>query len=119
MSIYRIDVKFPPFVSDYKAAFEILENTPETGDQIPHTGSYIFKIRVGIKGQRIGRRGGFRLIYHVDSARQVITPLALYFKPDTPNLSNAEIEDRIGRFSEYVKEDPDSVSSDAPPLTPD
>lgn len=107
VSDYKVALKkFHTFKNDLTAAFAILENAPETGDQIPHTGRFIFKVRIGIKGQQIGKRGGFRLIYHVDSARQVITPIALYFKPDTPTLSNAEISARLGKFAEYVKDNP-------------
>jgi mRNA-degrading endonuclease RelE of RelBE toxin-antitoxin system len=102
LNSFRIDVSFATFISEFKAAtkkfktfkadliraFEEIEKNPRAGDQIPRTGSDLFKIRLGVKGQ-IGKRGGYRLIYHVDWSRQVITPIALYFKPDVPNLPDA------------------------------
>jgi hypothetical protein len=53
-----------------------VQKSPRVGDQIPNKIN-LFKLRLG-----------------------VITPIALYFKPDTPNLPDAEI---ARRFSELVK----------------
>jgi mRNA-degrading endonuclease RelE of RelBE toxin-antitoxin system len=111
LNSFRIDVSFATFISEFKAAtkkfktfkadliraFEEIEKNPRAGDQIPRTGSDLFKIRLGVKGQ-IGKRGGYRLIYHVDWSRQVITPIALYFKPDVPNLPDAEVTRRFGEL---------------------
>jgi mRNA-degrading endonuclease RelE of RelBE toxin-antitoxin system len=119
LSLYRIDIAFAPFVAEYKDALKkfrsfkhdltialaALESSPKSGDQLRYTADNVFKVRIGIKGQNIGKRGGFRLIYHVDSDRKVITLLALYFKPDTPSMSNAEIAVRLGKFAKYVNPD--------------
>jgi hypothetical protein len=35
------------------------------------------------------------MIYHVDWDRRVITPIALYFKRDIPDLPDAEIQQRF------------------------
>jgi mRNA-degrading endonuclease RelE of RelBE toxin-antitoxin system len=128
LSLYRIDVNFAPFASEYKAAlkkfrsfkddltaaFASLETNPEVaGDQLRYTADNVFKIRIGIKGQNIGKRGGFRLIYHIDVARKVITPLALYFKHEAPSMSDAEIADRLGKFVEYAKQ----PSASTPPVS--
>ena len=106
VSEYRIaNKKFPTFRKDLTSTLETLEDHPETGDQIPRVaGAPIFKIRIGVKGQ-IGKSGGYRLVYHVDCARNVITPVALYFKPDRAKLSDAEMADRLGKFAEYIKKD--------------
>jgi len=120
LSLYRIDIAFAPLVSEYKsalkkfasfkndltAALAVLERDPKSGDQLRYTADNVFKVRIGVKGQNIGKRGGFRLIYHVDPERKVVTLLALYFKPDTPSMSDAEIAARLGKFAEYVKQDP-------------
>jgi hypothetical protein len=67
-----------------------------------YTGDFVFKIRIGVKKQGIGKRGGYRLLYHIDHKRHVITPLALYFKPDALALSHAEIAHRLNKLSEIV-----------------
>lgn len=115
MSSFRIDVTFPVFSSELKAAlkkhrnlksdliecFTRMEADPKAGDRMPRVGSNVFKIRVGMKGQ-FGRRGGYRLIYHVDFDRCVITALALYFKPDTAKLPDSEVQARIVRVRKPV-----------------
>lgn len=126
MSSFRIDVDFPAFISEYKTArkkfasfkndlktaLEELEANPKVGDQIPGCGDDLFKIRIGVKGQ-LGKRGGYRLIYHVDWDRAVITPVALYFKPDTPDLPDSKIKERFGRVVEYLAEQEAQKSAEA------
>jgi len=119
LSLFRIDAGFAPFASEYKlalrsfptfkndlsSAFEQLETAPRLGDAIPRVGPDLFKIRLGVKG-RFGKRGGYRLIYHVDWSREVITPLALYFKKDTPNLPDSEIIQRVEQIMQYIAQNP-------------
>jgi mRNA-degrading endonuclease RelE of RelBE toxin-antitoxin system len=119
LSSFRIDLSFSSFVSEYKAAIkkfpafkkdftkalEELENTPQAGDQIPRVGGNVFKIRIGLKGQ-FGKSGGFRLIYHVDFPRQVITPIALYFKPQIANLPYHEVAERFARLINLLEAEP-------------
>jgi mRNA-degrading endonuclease RelE of RelBE toxin-antitoxin system len=126
LSLFRIDAGFTPFASEVKLAlrnfptfkadllktFETLETTPRAGDAIPRVGPDIFKIRLGVKG-RFGKRGGYRLIYHVDWSREVITPLALYFKKDTPNMADSEIIGRFEQVLEYIIQHPPQIP---PPL---
>ncbi len=120
MNPFRIDAEYPPFVRDYKAAvkkfpslnrdikstFEVLETNSRAGDAIPGYKEAVWKIRIGVKGQ-MGKSSGYRLIYHVDWSRQVITPLALYFKPETPQLSDAEIAARFERLARYFQSPPE------------
>ena len=96
---------FPEFKEDIKCAFERIEATPRAGDAVPRVGADIFKIRLGVKG-RFGKSGGYRLIYHVDWSRRVITPLSVYFKRCTPNLADPEIIERVGQMIEYAAENP-------------
>lgn len=126
MNSFTIDVSVPIFVQEYKQAlkkfpsvkndiseaFGALEKSPEIGDAIPGYARALWKIRIGVKG-RFGKRGGYRLIYHLDSERSVITPVALYFKPDTPDLPAHEIAKRFIEVARAVKVLPPAPS--APP----
>ncbi len=128
MSLFRIDAAFPAFFeeakvaqrnypsfkSDLGAAFEHLERSPRTGDAIPRVGPDLFKIRLGVKG-RFGKRGGYRLIYHVDWSREVVTPVALYFKRDTPKLSDAVIIGRLEQVAQYIAQYSVPAPSTPPP----
>jgi mRNA-degrading endonuclease RelE of RelBE toxin-antitoxin system len=84
LSLFAIDLTFPVFVSEYKTAlrqfpnlktnaveaFTILEENPRFGDAIPGFDQALWKTRLGVKG-RFGKRGGYRMIYHVDWQRRV------------------------------------------------
>ena len=134
MNSFSIDVSFPPFLIELKeakkkfpsfpkhdlpATFEILEKNPRAGDQIPRVGADVFKIRIGVKGQ-FGKSGGYRLIYHVDMERLVITPIALYFKPDTPNLSDSEVAERFIKLLDFILQTKlDQIKSEGTPQLPD
>jgi mRNA-degrading endonuclease RelE of RelBE toxin-antitoxin system len=110
LSSFSIDISFPPFMSELKAAkkkfptikndlaasFAEIEQNPKAGDHIPRCGEDLYKLRIGVKGQ-MGKRGGYRMIYHVSWTRKLITPIALYFKADTPNLSESEVTERFGK----------------------
>ncbi len=129
MSLYRIDVLFPPFKSEYKAAlkkfrtfrddltstFQVLEKAPEAGDRMKYADSYVFKIRIGVRGSGIGKSGGYRLIYHVDQARLVITPLTLYFKRDRESLTVSELGSRLDKLVKYIEDSPTLIAAASPP----
>ena len=125
MNSFTIDVSVPVFVQEYKQAlkkfpsikndiseaFGSLEKSPEIGDAIPGYARALWKLRIGVKG-RFGKRGGYRLIYHVDAERSVITPIALYFKADTPDLPVHEVSKRFLAVARAVGAIPD------PPVIP-
>jgi len=116
LNSFQIDLSFHAFVSEYKAALrkfpsfkkdlvatlEQVEKDPRVGDQMQRVGENVFKTRIGIKGQ-IGKSGGYRLIYHVDWERKVVTPIALYFKPETAKLPDNEVAARFNRLFEAIQ----------------
>jgi mRNA-degrading endonuclease RelE of RelBE toxin-antitoxin system len=115
LSLFRIDVSFPAFTSELKSALkkfrtfkaditralEEIEANPRAGDQIPNTKSNLFKLRIGVKGQ-MGKSGGYRMIYHIDWDGMVITPIALYFKPDKPIMPDTEVARRFGDLLRHL-----------------
>jgi mRNA-degrading endonuclease RelE of RelBE toxin-antitoxin system len=103
--------KFPKVKVDLKALLESIEEDPTAGDRIPRHGLDLYKVRLGIKGQ-FGKSGGYRLIYQVDQNRKVVTLLALYFKPERPNLTDAEMKDRIDKIAVHIA----SITHVEPPL---
>jgi mRNA-degrading endonuclease RelE of RelBE toxin-antitoxin system len=131
LSLYRIDLGFPVFIAEYKAALkqfptfkddvkkilEQLEKDPNIGDQMQRVGENVFKVRLGVKGQ-FGKRGGYRMIYHVDHSRFVITPIALYFKPDTPSLPDREVAQRFDKLMKVILESAQQTQVPEPPARP-
>jgi mRNA-degrading endonuclease RelE of RelBE toxin-antitoxin system len=113
-SIFESELKLalkahPTLKQDLKTVFDRLENEPRAGDAIPRVGAAgsVFKIRLGVKGL-FGKRGGYRLLYHVDFDRKVITPVALYFKKDTPNLPDHVVVQRFVAVTKYISESPEA-----------
>ena len=127
MNPYQIDVslksfqadykkvlqKYPTFKNDISAVFASLETNPEIGKAIPKFSRQVWKIRVGVKGV-MGKSGGYRLIYHVDFTRKVITPMALYFKGETEQLPDHEVQRLFGEVAKNIEAA--SASSANPPL---
>ena len=117
--LFQIDLQFPAFVNELKLALrnhptfkqdlrdclEYLEKNPRAGDAIPRVGGSVFKIRLGVKGQ-FGKRVGYRLLYHVAWGRNVITPVALYFKKDTPSIPDHEVVQRFAAVTKRISEKP-------------
>lgn len=129
MKPFIIDLTNPSFVGEYKSALqqfpelksnviaelEVLEKDPRSGrDAIPGFAQALWKTRLGVKG-RFGKRGGYRMIYHVDWERRVVTPVALYFKKDIPDLPVAEIQQRFEAITKVLQTAPDAQPESTPP----
>jgi hypothetical protein len=109
---FEIDVSHPDFGTDLKQAFKrhpslrtedlpnlinrILEN-PEIGDRIPGLPVEARKARIGIRQQNLGPRGAYRLIYWVNRETNILQPLALYYKPDLPDMPLRAILKRLAK----------------------
>jgi len=116
LSKYQIDVslrffqddyqkvlqRHPTFKNDISSAFSSLETNPEIGKAIPKFSRQVWKIRIGVKGV-MGKSGGYRLIYHVDFTRKVITPMALYFKGETEQLPDHEVQRLFGEVAKNIE----------------
>ncbi|HEY7158923.1 MAG TPA: type II toxin-antitoxin system RelE/ParE family toxin [Gemmataceae bacterium] len=69
---------------EYQELQAMLIEHPEAGDVIPSSGG-VRKLRWRAAGR--GKRGGYRLIYYVKRARNVIWMLTLYPKNVAENIS--------------------------------
>jgi mRNA-degrading endonuclease RelE of RelBE toxin-antitoxin system len=89
----RLTKKFPKLPQDLNAALEeIRENEPaKKGDPIPGFAKSVWKKRFGSSDLRRGKRGGFRLVYHCTEGLSVATPLLLYPKSETADVTAKEI----------------------------
>jgi mRNA-degrading endonuclease RelE of RelBE toxin-antitoxin system len=128
LSLYTIDLSFADFVEEYKQALKsfsaikenlsealsAMELNPGAGDAIPGYSRTVWKIRIGVRG-RFGKRGGYRMIYHVNWEKRVITPIALYFKGDVPDLPIAELRKRLIEVGKVIG---NTETSPPPPEQP-
>jgi len=69
---------------EYRALQTMLIEDPEAGDVIPGSGG-VRKLRWRAPGR--GKRGGYRVIYYVKRARNVIWMLTMYPKTVAENIA--------------------------------
>lgn len=68
---------------EYRELQALLIEQPEAGDVVPRSGG-VRKLRWGAPGR--GKRGGYRVIYYVKPARNVIWMLTMYPKNVAENI---------------------------------
>jgi mRNA-degrading endonuclease RelE of RelBE toxin-antitoxin system len=83
--------------ADIEPIIEQLRVGQFTGDQVPRTGYTIYKLRVRNSNARKGSRGGYRLIYYLQSPSLVIL-ITIYSKSDQSDVSAVEIRRFIREF---------------------
>ena len=69
------------------------------GDQIPHTGYTLYKVRVRNRDAQRGKRGGYRLIYYLHTPQSVIL-ITLYSKTEQSDISATNLRRIIHEFEE-------------------
>jgi mRNA-degrading endonuclease RelE of RelBE toxin-antitoxin system len=91
--------KHPSLVDDLRETLDKLEKDHTIGDWIPGLGPNreVRKIRVGVRGQGISKRRGYRLIYWVDHENTTLRLLLFHFKPDLAVVPMKDIAGLLGR----------------------
>ena len=91
--VKRLAKKFPSLKTDLENLQEKLYENPFIGDPI---GNKSFKIRFAVKSKGKGKRGGMRIITHIeldfvmDDLSNVYL-LTIYDKSETENITNIEL----------------------------
>ncbi|MFM9266664.1 type II toxin-antitoxin system RelE/ParE family toxin [Tychonema sp. BBK16] len=67
------------------------------GDQITGTQYIVYKVRAKNSDAQVGKSGGYRLIYQVESSTQVVLHL-IYSKSEQANVSAEEILIAIAQY---------------------
>jgi len=88
--------------NDIDKLVEDLENGNFIGSEIPNMklplGEDVYKVRVANTTTKVGKLGGFRIIYYVVKNDLDIYLLTIYEKADVVNVSQAEIRDLINEY---------------------
>jgi mRNA-degrading endonuclease RelE of RelBE toxin-antitoxin system len=79
---------------DIKPIIEQLEAGELPGDQIPNIGYTIFKVRVRNSSAQRGKSGGYRIIYYLKTADQILL-ITIYSKSDQADIAATEIREII------------------------
>lgn len=83
---------------DLPELIDKLIEQPELGDRIRRLPAEVRKVRLGVRQQNLGSSGAYRLIYRVDRVSRVLQLLALYYKPEIPDIGFREIAARLSRL---------------------
>jgi mRNA-degrading endonuclease RelE of RelBE toxin-antitoxin system len=78
--------KYPAITSEIAELVKRLENDERPGDQIPHVGYEVYKVRLRNPSAGRGKSGGFRVVYYVQLEDRVFL-LRVYSKTEQSDIS--------------------------------
>lgn len=85
----KIARKHPSLKEELRKLHDQLATGEYPGDRLTDVGADVRKVRLGNYSGRIGKRGGFRVAYHVGS--EFITLLAVCRKPKCDDVDAVQI----------------------------
>jgi len=91
--------KYRHIRSDIEPVIERLQAGEMLGDQIPRIEYILYKLRVRNSDVERGKSGGYRLIYCLQNAEQLIL-VTLYSKSEQDNLNITQISRLLDEMSE-------------------
>lgn len=81
---------------DIQPIIDQLEAGELPGDQIPGMDYTLFKVRVKNSDAQRGKSGGYRIIYYLKTATQILL-VTIYSKSDKSDITAAEVREIIAR----------------------
>ena len=91
-AVNRLRKKYRRIKVDLERLVKTLRANPFAGVAIPGFSHRIWKIRLASTDMRVGKRGGYRVIYVVDREEQACYLLYIYPKPEKTDMSAQELE---------------------------
>jgi mRNA-degrading endonuclease RelE of RelBE toxin-antitoxin system len=95
--------KYRSIQNDIKPIVEQLEKGEWLGDRIPGVGYAVFKLRVRNTNAKIGKSGGYRLIYYLKTATRIIL-LTIYAKSEQVDIAPEDIQNIIADYEQRAVE---------------
>ena len=86
--------------SDVQPVIDQLQEGKIIGDQIPGTGYTVFKVRIRNSNIQKGKSGGYRFIYYLQTATEIIL-ITIYSKSDQGDVSGETINRIISSFESH------------------
>lgn len=91
--------KYRSICDDVQPIIKRLQSGELPGDQIPGVGYIIFKVRVKNSDIQKGKSGGYRVIYYVKTAKNIIL-ITIYSKSEQEDIATAEIQLILAEFGQ-------------------
>lgn len=101
--IKRLKRKYPAVTSEVRQLVIQLENDERPGDKIPDVGYEVYKVRLPNPSAERGKSGGFRVIYYVQLADQIIL-VSVYSKTEQTDMSPDSIREALENLT-WVDDD--------------
>ena len=89
-NLHALAKKYRHIRSDVEPIIAQLQAGALPGDQVPGVGASIFKVRVRNRDAARGKRGGYRLLYYLQTPTEIIL-VTIYSKSEQSDISAEEI----------------------------
>ena len=93
----RLRKRYRRIEDDLAALESELQHKNVRGDYVRGFGLPIYKIRMANRSARRGKRGGFRVIYYLQTSESILF-IHIYSKSDQDDVSASELWRRIGKL---------------------
>jgi mRNA-degrading endonuclease RelE of RelBE toxin-antitoxin system len=105
-NLRTLSKKYRNIKNDIQPIIEQLKSGDRLGDQIPNVGYPVFKLRIKNTDVQKGKSGGYRLIYYLKTATNVIL-LTLYTKSEQADIAADELKYIISAYNRQDIQDSD------------
>ena len=96
-NLRRLSKKYRSIRSDIEPVIQQIIDYETPGDQVPATGYAIFKVRIKNSDTNKGKRGGYRMIYYLETADRVLL-LTIYSKSDQGDVSANRLKEIVESY---------------------
>jgi len=90
----RLRKRFPRIEDDLAALEADMQHRNLRGVHMQGFGLPIYKIRMANRSDRRGKRGGFRIVYYLQSSNSILF-LLIYSKSDQDDVNDSEVRRRL------------------------
>lgn len=97
-NLHALAKKYRHIRSDVQPVIDALQSGTLLGDQVPGVGVPVFKVRIRNRDATKGKRGGYRLLYYLQTPAAIIL-VTIYSKSEQTDVSAAEIRRILSEVS--------------------
>jgi mRNA-degrading endonuclease RelE of RelBE toxin-antitoxin system len=96
-NIRQLVKKYPSIRQDIEPIIQGLQQGELLGDRIQHSGYVIYKLRVRNSDNRKGKSAGYRIIYYLKTAANIVL-VTIYSKSEQSDITVNELKAIIKQF---------------------
>jgi mRNA-degrading endonuclease RelE of RelBE toxin-antitoxin system len=96
-NLRALSKKYPHIRFDIEPLVEQLQSGNVVGDQVRGTTFTVFKVRVGNSDIQKGKRSGYRVIYQLKPAKEIVL-ITIYSKLDQSDISARRLQEILREF---------------------